>query len=121
MCLTLRLSDWSKEILTESQKQYAVNDVQYLYRLWGKLKKELVNKGLEEVAVEDINRLVNDMNESLRPVIDSKLEEISGLLEKRELWNVMHANDSKIKKYEDRISELESSKEKVTNKSKSNV
>jgi len=71
--------------------------------------------------LEDINRLVNDMNESLRPVIDSKLEEISGLLEKRELWNVMHANDSKIKKYEDRISELESSKEKVTNKSKSNV
>lgn len=46
-----QLSDWSKEILTESQKQYAVNDVQYLYRLWGKLKKELVNKGLEEVAV----------------------------------------------------------------------
>ena len=46
------------------------------------------------------------------PFIDSKLEEISGLLEKRELWNVMHANDSKIKKYEDRISELESSKEK---------
>lgn len=71
--------------------------------------------------LEDINRLVNDMNESLRPVIDSKLEEISGLLEKRELWNIMHANDSKIKKYEDRISELESSKEKVTNKSKGNV
>ena len=38
--------------------------------------------------LEDINRLVNDMNESLRPVIDSKLEEISGLLEKRELWNI---------------------------------
>ena len=46
--------------------------------------------------LKDINRLVNDMNESLRPVIDSKLEEISGLLEKRELWNVMHANDSTI-------------------------
>lgn len=39
--------------------------------------------------LEDINRLVNDMNESLRPVIDSKLEEISGLLEKRELWNCL--------------------------------
>lgn len=46
-----QLSDWSKKILTERQKQYAVNDVQYLYRLWEKLKKELVNKGLEEVAV----------------------------------------------------------------------
>ncbi len=45
-----QLSDWSKEILTERQKQYAVNDVQYLYRLWEKLKKELVNKGLEDVA-----------------------------------------------------------------------
>lgn len=52
------------------------------------------------------------MNESLRPVIDSKLEEIRDLLEKRELWSVMYANDSKIKKYEDRISELESSREK---------
>lgn len=71
--------------------------------------------------LEDINRLVNDMNESLRPVIDSKLEEIRDLLEKRELWSVMHANDSKIKKYEDRISELESSREKVTNKSKGNI
>lgn len=71
--------------------------------------------------LEDINRLVNDMNESLRPVIDSKLEEIRDLLEKRELWSVMYANDSKIKKYEDRISELESSREKVTNKSKGNI
>lgn len=71
--------------------------------------------------LENINRLVNDMNESLRPVIDSKLEEIRDLLEKRELWSVMYANDSKIKKYEDRISELESSREKVTNKSKGNI
>ncbi len=71
--------------------------------------------------LEDINRLVNDMNESLRPVIDSKLEEIRDLLEKRELWSVMYANDSKIKKYEDRISELESNREKVTNKSKGNI
>ena len=71
--------------------------------------------------LEDINRLVNDMNESLRPVIDSKLEEIRDLLEKRELWSVMYANDSKIKKYEDRISELESSREEVTNKSKGNI
>ncbi len=46
-----QLSDWSKETLTERQKQYAVNDVQYLYSLWEKLKKDLVNKGLEEVAI----------------------------------------------------------------------
>ena len=46
-----QLSDWSQEILTERQKQYAVNDVQYLYCLWKKLKKELIDKELEEVAV----------------------------------------------------------------------
>ena len=74
-----------------------------------------------EKMLEDINRLVNDMNESLRPVIDSKLEEISGLLEKRELWSTMYANDFKLKKYEDRIAELESSKVKVANKSKGSV
>lgn len=45
-----QLSDWSKKVLSESQKEYAVNDVKYLYRLWGELHKELVNKGLEEMA-----------------------------------------------------------------------
>ena len=75
----------------------------------------------KEKLLEDINRLVNDMNESLRPVIDSKIEEISGLLEKRELWSAMYANDSRLKKYEDRIAELESSKETVANKSKGSV
>lgn len=75
----------------------------------------------KEKLLEDINRLVNDMNESLRPVIDSKIEEISSLLEKRELWSAMYANDSKLKKYEDRIAELESSKETVANKSKGSV
>ena len=46
-----QLSDWSQKILTERQKQYAINDVQYLYILWGKLKKELINYGMEEVAI----------------------------------------------------------------------
>lgn len=89
------------------------------------LENAEINKTNIEIGndklLEDINRLVNDMNESLRPVIDSKLEEIRDLLEKRELWSVMYANDSKIKKYEDRISELESNREKVTNKSKGNI
>ena len=97
--------------------------------LVGDLKATLENAEINKTNIEtenkklleDINSLVNDMNESLRPVIDSKLEEISGLLEKRELWSAMYANDSKLKKYEDRIAELESSKEKVVNKSKGNV
>lgn len=75
----------------------------------------------KEKLLEDINRLVSDMNESLRPVIDSKIEEISSLLEKRELWSAMYANDSKLKKYEDRIAELESSKQTMANKSKGSV
>lgn len=75
----------------------------------------------KEKLLDDINRLVNDMNESLKPVINSKIEEISGLLEKRELWSAICSNDSKLKKYEDRIAELENSKETLTNKSKGNV
>ena len=93
------------------------------------LKATLENAEINKTNIEtenrklldDINRLVNDMNESLRPIIDSKLEEISSLLEKRELWSTMYANDSKLKKYEDRIAELESSEGKVTNKSKGSV
>lgn len=45
-----QLSDWSQKILSDKQKQYAVNDVKYLYCLWQKLKKELVDKSLDEVA-----------------------------------------------------------------------
>lgn len=47
-----QLSDWSKDTLSDSQKEYAINDVKYLYYLWNKLYKELANKGLEEVAVK---------------------------------------------------------------------
>ena len=47
-----QLSDWSKKILSDSQKKYAVNDVRYLYHLWNKLYKEIIDKDLEEVAVK---------------------------------------------------------------------
>lgn len=45
-----QLSDWSKRILSDSQKEYAINDVKYLYRLWDKLHMELVSKGLDGIA-----------------------------------------------------------------------
>ncbi len=45
-----QLSDWSKSILSDSQKEYAINDVKYLYCLWDKLHMELVSKGLEGIA-----------------------------------------------------------------------
>lgn len=45
-----QLSDWSKGVLSESQKQYAINDVRYLQPLWNELYKELVDKGMDEVA-----------------------------------------------------------------------
>ena len=47
-----QLSDWSKKILSDSQKKYAVNDVRYLHHLWNKLYKEIIDKDLEEVAVK---------------------------------------------------------------------
>lgn len=39
-----QLSDWSQEVLTEEQKEYAMNDVRYLKLLWDKLYFELVEK-----------------------------------------------------------------------------
>lgn len=47
-----QLSDWSRSVLSDSQKEYAINDVKFLYRLWNKLYMELVDKGLEEIAVK---------------------------------------------------------------------
>lgn len=47
-----QLSDWTKSILSERQKEYAINDVKYLYLLWNELNKELVNKGLDEMALK---------------------------------------------------------------------
>lgn len=45
-----QLSDWSKSVLSDSQKEYAINDVKFLYRLWNELYIELVKRELEEVA-----------------------------------------------------------------------
>lgn len=85
----------------------------------GEINKEKIEIENREL-IDKINRLVSDINESLRPVIDSKLEEISNLLEKRELWSALYTTDSKLKKYEDRIDEL-SSQEKTANKSKNSI
>lgn len=47
-----QLSDWTKSVLSASQKEYAINDVRFLYPLWNELYMELVDKGLEEIAVK---------------------------------------------------------------------
>lgn len=39
-------------MLSASQKEYAINDVRFLYPLWNELYMELVDKGLEEIAVK---------------------------------------------------------------------
>ena len=45
-----QLSDWSKERLTLSQKEYAVNDVKYLRFLWIALYQQLKENNLVEIA-----------------------------------------------------------------------
>ena len=45
-----QLSNWANDTLSDSQKEYAINDVKYLYHLWDKLRMELESKGLEEIA-----------------------------------------------------------------------
>lgn len=45
-----QLSDWAKENLSESQKDYAINDVKYLGQLWRKMHAQLKEAGLEETA-----------------------------------------------------------------------
>lgn len=47
---TEQLSDWSKNVLSDSQKEYAINDVKFLNQLWNELHKELVYKGIDETA-----------------------------------------------------------------------
>lgn len=45
-----QLSDWSKERLTLSQTEYAVNDVKYLRFLWIALYQQLKENNLVEIA-----------------------------------------------------------------------
>ena len=45
-----RQSDWTQELLSESQKIYAINDVKYLYPLWNKLRNELIENDKYAVA-----------------------------------------------------------------------
>lgn len=47
---TEQLSDWSKSELSDSQKEYAVNDVKYLYNLWNVLYEKLKTEELDELA-----------------------------------------------------------------------
>lgn len=49
---TEQLSDWSKHILSDAQKEYAINDVKFLYHLWNRLYRELVEKGLDGIAIK---------------------------------------------------------------------
>lgn len=46
----MQLSDWSSDVFTENQIEYAMNDVKYLYNLWCRLKEELNNKELYSIA-----------------------------------------------------------------------
>lgn len=46
----MQTSDWSKKELSQSQLEYACNDVTYLYELWIVVEKHLKNKGKYEIA-----------------------------------------------------------------------
>lgn len=50
-------SDWSAEVLTEQQKQYAANDVLYLHELRDKLSHKLAERGRTEMAQACFNFL----------------------------------------------------------------
>lgn len=45
-----QLSDWTVEALSDNQKQYAINDVKYLYCLWNKMKQQIERENLSELA-----------------------------------------------------------------------
>lgn len=47
-----QLSDWTVDKLSEEQKQYAINDVKYLYCLWIELEKQLYEKSIYELAIK---------------------------------------------------------------------
>lgn len=45
-----QLSNWFSRELSDSQKNYAINDVKYLYPLWNALYEQLIKQGLEKIA-----------------------------------------------------------------------
>lgn len=45
-----QLSDWSRKELSDSQKEYAINDVKYLYSLWNILYERLKKEKLDYLA-----------------------------------------------------------------------
>ena len=47
------VTDWSKRPMSPKQIKYALNDVIYLYKLWQKLKKQLVALGRATWVVEE--------------------------------------------------------------------
>lgn len=46
-----QLSDWAADELTEEQKQYAINDVKYLYQLWIELANYLHGNDIYKLAI----------------------------------------------------------------------
>lgn len=46
----MQLSDWSSDILSKNQIEYAIDDVRYLRDLWILLKNQLNEKGLCSIA-----------------------------------------------------------------------
>lgn len=52
---TMQLSDWSKDNLSPEQKEYALNDVKYLHRLWKSLEVELNERRVLNLAHDCFN------------------------------------------------------------------
>lgn len=51
----MQLSDWTSDILSNNQIEYALNDVIYLQDLWVILKNQLNEKGLYSVAEDSFS------------------------------------------------------------------
>lgn len=49
---TMQTSNWSNQVLSNEQLEYAVNDVKYLINLWLLLEEELKSNNLYEIAIK---------------------------------------------------------------------
>ncbi|ABD44075.1 ribonuclease D [Anaplasma phagocytophilum] len=63
--------DWSKRPLTESEVRYALDDVIYLYKLYGILRDILTSKGRLSWYMEEMDCIVDSVSDNYTTILES--------------------------------------------------
>ncbi|MDK2965463.1 hypothetical protein [Lacrimispora sp.] len=75
-----------------------------------------------DLQLPKLNQMIDDVtadiNNALKPIMDVQIKEIEKLLYEKEMWNKLFECDTKLKQYEDRIADLEVSREEISKSKK---